>query len=93
MSDTNKPGIPQETPKKQIPPASSLAPGVLLAAPGAFFTNSPVFFWGVLGATLIMWASAFVAIPVALESVDPIPMIMTRLLLSSIFLFPFLVKD
>ncbi len=55
--------------------------------------SAPLILGGVLIGTLIMWASAFVAIPVALESVAPIPTIMTRLLLSSIFLFPFLVKD
>lgn len=55
--------------------------------------SAPLILGGILIGTLILWASAFVAIPIALESVDPIPTIMTRLLLSSIFLFPFLVKD
>lgn len=56
-------------------------------------TSAPMFLGGILIGTLILWASAFVAIPIALESVDPIPMILSRLLLSSLFLFPFLVKD
>lgn len=55
--------------------------------------SAPLILGGILIGTLILWASAFVAIPIALESVAPIPMIMTRLLLSSIFLFPILVKD
>ncbi|MHA1544427.1 MAG: DMT family transporter [Alphaproteobacteria bacterium] len=55
--------------------------------------SAPLILGGILFGTLILWASAFVAIPIALESVAPVPMIMTRLLLSSIFLFPFLVKD
>ncbi len=56
-------------------------------------TSAPLILGGILIGTLILWSSAFVAIPIALESVDPIPMIMTRLLLSSIFLFPILVRD
>lgn len=93
MSATNKPGLPRETPKEQVPPASSLTPGALLAAPGAFFTNSPIFFWGVLGATLIMWASAFVAIPVAVRDVSPEHVIIMRLLITSSLLLPFFLKS
>jgi len=48
---------------------------------------------GILFVTLILWSSAFVAIPIGLETVKPFPLIITRLLLSSIFLFPILVQN
>jgi len=57
------------------------------------FIETPLFLGGVFFVTLVLWASAFVAIPIALESVAPIPMITTRLLIATIFLFPVLVRD
>lgn len=45
----------------------------------------------ILAGTLLLWSSAFVAIPIGLETVEPFPLIIARLLVSSIFLFPVLV--
>lgn len=49
------------------------------------------FLGGIFIMTLVLWASAFVAIPVALETVPPFTLIMGRLTLSSIIFFPLLV--
>ena len=57
------------------------------------FIETPLFLGGAFIVTIILWASAFVAIPVALQDVKPIPVIMARLMLSSIIFFPLLVRD
>lgn len=88
MSTTNKPGLSGETPKGELTPASSLTPGALLAAPGVFFTNSQIFFWGVFIVTLVLWASAFVAIPIALKDMTASQVITTRLVISFLIFLP-----
>ena len=91
MSGTNKPGICRKTPKAQHPPASSLAPQDL--SQKGRLIESPWFLGGTFIVTLILWASAFVAIPVALQDADPMAVIMGRLMISSIIFFPLLVRD
>ena len=55
--------------------------------------DTPFFLGGTFVLTILLWASAFVAIPVALESVPPISVIMTRLIISSIIFYPILIID
>ncbi len=74
-------------PKKLPSTAPRDLPSVIGQKSGSFVLG------GILAGTLVLWASAFVAIPIALESVDPIPTILSRLTLSSIFLTPILVRD
>ncbi len=88
MSHTNK----LEIPGKQFPPASSLSPGALLAAPGAKFVETPFFFWGVFIVTLVLWASAFVAIPIALKDMTADQVITTRLVISFLIFLPVVVR-
>jgi drug/metabolite transporter (DMT)-like permease len=59
----------------------------------AAFAAHPAFFRTVLAVTLVLWAAAFVAIPIALKTLPAPAVIAGRLAISSLVFLPFLVRD
>lgn len=64
-----------------------------LRARFAALAGKAAFLRAVLAVTLVTWASAFVAIPIALRTVEATGVIAGRLLLSSLVFLPFLARD
>ncbi|HXV74423.1 MAG TPA: DMT family transporter, partial [Sphingomonadales bacterium] len=55
--------------------------------------KSRFLFASILAVTLFLWAAAFVAIPIALATVEPMTVIAARLVISSLVFLPFLFRE